>query len=371
MDWIIAKFKGFWWGSERRPDPRPKPGATRERKSKDHFGAHYYLGDLLDTMDSAFKTFRALKKADPEAFRLYSKIGASIISKDGLFSSETHPMLKASEIPSFACLFLRGDDTDGSDDKRICPKFLYFIRENRPVNVQPTSNPVFRVGMIYSEKGMPDVAATFYIAVNAATDTYNLLKVLQPKEYLIPNGKRCDKFTRMEWRTPEFLHSIATDTPERVAEGMTAESFAREIFIIVCNAALTDESGITVRVNKGGLVCKFAIDMLRAPYFFADRDKVVNHNGRTKKILHVVRAHERKSNGGSKMIKMHFRGLREFIWDGYEVTIGMPGKHFRSLYEATMESYNEFADTKGRKVVTSPIMAGLLKRALEGKSINY
>ena len=76
----------------------------------------------------------------------------------------------------------------------------------------------------------------------------------------------------------------------------------------------------------------FSIDMLRTPYFFADRKKVVNENGNTKKIFHIVRGHKRK-NG--TFIKTHFRGLREFVWNDYQVKIGLAGLHRKSIFEFT------------------------------------
>jgi hypothetical protein len=85
---------------------------------------------------------------------------------------------------------------------------------------------------------------------------------------------------------------------------------------------------MTVRVRKGTAVISFAIDMLRTPYFFADRDKTVTVNGRTHKILHVVRPHLRIGPDGRRhIVRMHFRGLRKFKWNGYSVSIGIAGWH--------------------------------------------
>ena len=70
----------------------------------------------------------------------------------------------------------------------------------------------------------------------------------------------------------------------------------------------------------------------RSPYFFKDRDKAVNQNGKTKKIFHIVAAHERSlPDGNKKFVKSHFRGIRKFMWNGYKVNIILNGKHAKSM----------------------------------------
>ena len=91
---------------------------------------------------------------------------------------------------------------------------------------------------------------------------------------------------------------------------------------------------IRIRAQKGSIPCIFSVDLLRTPYFFKDRDTKVNVNGVKKRIFHIVRTHKRKfKNGREIFVKSHFRGLRHFRWNDYNVTITMPGFHHRSLQE--------------------------------------
>jgi len=95
---------------------------------------------------------------------------------------------------------------------------------------------------------------------------------------------------------------------------------------------------VQVNVSNGHLTAVFCIDMLRTPYFFADRD--IEYKG--SKIFHIVRAHRRVGAGGNEtFVKSHFRGLREFVWNGYSVRITLAGKHHADLLDANFGSYEE------------------------------
>lgn len=98
------------------------------------------------------------------------------------------------------------------------------------------------------------------------------------------------------------------------------------------------DSGVHVRVAKGSKRVTFAIDMLRTPYFFKDRDKTVNENGKTQKIFHIVAGHKRKlANGEETTVKSHFRGIRKFMWNGFKINILLNGKHIRSFNENNID----------------------------------
>jgi hypothetical protein len=57
---------------------------------------------------------------------------------------------------------------------------------------------------------------------------------------------------------------------------------------------------------------------------------VVNENGRRKRIFHIVRPHVRADG---RAVKMHFRGMRDFAWNGYRIVVTVPGLHHAELSE--------------------------------------
>jgi hypothetical protein len=86
-------------------------------------------------------------------------------------------------------------------------------------------------------------------------------------------------------------------------------------------------SMVRVEASKGAEIAVFGVDITRTPYFFKDRDKV---EGR--RIFHIVRTHQRvRADGTVRPIKTHFRGLRYFRWNGYDIKITVPGWHHKDI----------------------------------------
>jgi hypothetical protein len=88
-------------------------------------------------------------------------------------------------------------------------------------------------------------------------------------------------------------------------------------------------SMIQVRAAKNDICTLINVDIEETPDFFLDREDVVI-DGIKKRIFHIVRPHERILGfNRSTNVHMHFRGLRQFVWNGYEIEISVPGRdHF-------------------------------------------
>jgi hypothetical protein len=84
------------------------------------------------------------------------------------------------------------------------------------------------------------------------------------------------------------------------------------------------------------LVGVFNVAMEHTASFFRDRDRVITANGKAARIFHATRAHFRTLPDGRHIpIRMHFRGLRRFAWNGYDITITVPGKHHVEINDFT------------------------------------
>jgi hypothetical protein len=82
-------------------------------------------------------------------------------------------------------------------------------------------------------------------------------------------------------------------------------------------------SMVRIEARKDGLTGVFGVAIKRTAYFFKDRSAVVDQSGGKKRIFHIVRPHVR-ANG--QAVKLHFRGLRKFNWNGYDIAISVPGR---------------------------------------------
>jgi hypothetical protein len=334
----IKKIWSLFFGSKKYAKKQQK--RTSLKAPKEHFGAHYYLGDLLDRLEQTFKHLPKIRKADRDAWDLYSKVGATVCDSNALWSIDVQPhIIKA--MPSFGCAFIGGDIPE---DKDILPaRFMYFMRVKKPVNVQPSNGVVYRVGMTLDDDDAP-IYCGFYVSVDGGN--IRALRELISTPHIVGSttsskhpSKQIRTIHRMSWGYPRTLSDKAEEL------GMGCDTLAEQTFAVIANAAYSRESGMTVTVRKHSKKAVFAIDMLRTPYFFADREKVADENGSTKKILHYVRGHTRTLAGGSeKFIKPHFRGLNTFKWNGYDVRIGMGGKHGLSLSSFNLEPIPELEE---------------------------
>jgi hypothetical protein len=143
---------------------------------------------------------------------------------------------------------------------------------------------------------------------------------------------------------------------------------ASRIFCVVVNGSANAVDGFQVMVSRAGRTARFNIDLLRTPYFFAERDKTVTVNGRTNPIFHIVRAHKRvKANGEVKYVKSHFRGVRSFTWKGYQVLITMPGYHHRPIDEFDAAAIEEADLEKVKEKTITVVKAGeIIASAMRG-----
>lgn len=157
-------------------------------------------------------------------------------------------------------------------------------------------------------------------------------------------GKNRDRWaTRSAWDYPRSIKMLYED--RKLPEDETIEEYAANMFWLAATPYEDVLSGVRVQAAKGGVVAAFSIDLLRTPYFFKDREWVANEKGSRKRIFHIVRTHERKAKDGVRYVKSHFRGSRNFKWNGYDITITMPGKHHPDLLQWDVAA-TQFEDTK-------------------------
>ena len=311
----------------------PQKKRNKSIGKKEHFGSRYYFGSLLDDLDKYFIDFSVIKKGDPEIAAAIAKLGCNISDENQLFSTELEPIFYA-QMPSIGCVYLNGKDSK----EQVGARFIYFQKHKQPINVQSTNGVIYAMGAIYGFK-YPQLVR-FHVAV-FNNGEIKVLKEIKPKSHIV--GKKRNEFVRMEWSYPEGLELLRNGYNQSRNKKETVDEYAKRMFSLISNGIISSETGVNVRVKKNGLTATFAIDMTRTPYFFADRNKTISKNGKPEKILHIVRPHSRvNASGSSTIVKAHWRGIRNFIWNKYEVSIGMPGKHLPSLMmDFRSEAWNE------------------------------
>lgn len=352
-DWVVGRFS-------RSPlvvvdVPKPKRLKRENVGSEiEETGRFYYLGNILDRMEESFRVLREMKKYDPDGHKVFMSLGGCMVPqatfvtanddnrdrffKDGYGYLSTDPV----ELPALmSAVYVHEKDTkesfDGSD---VCGlKFIYFKKIKSAAYVQRHNGTIFEGTAYYNEKykekGKPHLkfSLPFYVAVLPDRSVVPL-KVCMAVPQTV-GKKRKVTITHKKFSNPVFI-DMMMDEQKRQGRETTAESLLSMLFLSVCTTSNAVESGFTVTAKKGSEKVKFAIDQLRAPYFFKDRDASVEG----KKIFHIVRGHERITGKGVSMVRSHFRGLRQFVWNGYGITISVPSLHYVPVTEFNLPGYD-------------------------------
>jgi hypothetical protein len=121
-----------------------------------------------------------------------------------------------------------------------------------------------------------------------------------------------------------------------------------------------------IRAKKEGCIAAFGIDVKRGKYFFADREVELATDGRKKRIFHSVIAHDRHiGQNRTTRVRDHYRGLRDFNWNGYGIHIVWP-KHSGVLEFDKPARYEEdVAVTARSKMVDGQRAGEILANVLE------
>ena len=332
------------------PTPEPAnddtaalPAKTRKRKAAEDFDSQsfYFRDAILDHLENYFVHIRKMRRADRDSYNLYSKLGASILPSSSLFDRvELSPWFRKAQ-PTFGAVALAiGTENKEEEIKAdiLRPRFICFTKydsAHQPAGIQRASGGTFyKVSLFWDDPAVPSMSAVTETGIVLTTDGVVVpLKQLVQKRTTIKHRKGAHRIsTRIQhkWAHPSYFIEWAEKN------GMTADAFLVQFFILAANMFEASQSGtLSVTCRSKGLVAKFTVDPTRTAYFFKDRNTVVGARGQTRRIFHVVRVHERK-NG--QAVKSHFRGLRSFCWNGFDISITVPVREHSSLADFSAPS---------------------------------
>lgn len=370
---------------------KPKP-----LKSAGGDGEFYFKDNVLDQLEYYIAAVKRLKKHDYDNYSMISRLGANLIpdrlslamrkvlagpAREKLSVDNKLEPWFLQALPAFGAVCYTTDKGALDEEKgtnRTSPRIFYFNKyalKGRPTVLQPVSpdaKAIYIVGSVWdfvtTDTGTQETGISEVALVIEADGSIRPLKTMTPRYIRFPakNKKRSHRgFERMEWDWPEGFVKFAKFNK------MTPEAAVLNMFL---GAAIQHEmfnaSMIRVAVEKDGVTAQMNVNVERTPYFFRDRDVVVNQNGVKKRIFHIVRPHTR-SNGAT--VKMHFRGLRKFDWNGYGIQITVPGLDHGFISEIPIDSLAEDSELKTelekdhKRTVSQPVMARVIQRYLQAR----
>lgn len=319
----------------------PRRKRTQVQPDMETFGA------LLEGIEDSFYTMRVpaitgswLAKKDVNAIK---KLGVYIpnwTKADKDFYDE-RAIRKEAQLPSMASAFFVPKKEDTKD--KIHQRFMFCLRAAKlPVNVEATRGTPYQFGACYEcsedDNGKPMPSRLIWVwcwIVVKPDGTLRIPHELRPvwnqirHSRTLPGSKgmagaRQSTVYNRTWCMPSF--AIA----EQGRDQEQYETFLKCSFRQLVEWWSGRKNQWSVGIRKDGHRVTFSIAPEHTSAYFADREMVVNVEGKPRKIVHYVRPHVR-SNG--QEVKEHIRGLRHFNWKGYECSVIAPGLKGRVLTE--------------------------------------
>jgi hypothetical protein len=305
------------------PSPSVTPARQRDAREVEAGGRWYFKRDILERLDDYFEVMDRFKAAAPDDYDFFHHVGVMIQNQRVKLADEDLDRLVPNKLGFGSSFFSHGDLGEKKTPGLMDAQFIYFRKMGRlPHSVQACrAGTVYAVAALYEgDEFWPEVA---HIVV-ADDGRLGMLKELHQDRQNLPRG---GQISHQRWRVPTWAKYGA-----RLHECEPEEYIGRIFkgcYIEYLNASLD----LRVRVQKAHRVASFTLDTFRTPYFFKDRDMVRTPSGARKRIWHMVRVHKRETKRGTVFVRAHFRGARTFFWNGYHITLSMPGREHTDLLD--------------------------------------
>jgi hypothetical protein len=386
-----------------RDEPEPKIDDDMLYAESEVYGEFNFRDTILNQLDRYWVYLERMKKSDPDAYGFYKQIGATITpyitlgthkpsSPDtGPFKPEELEAYKKEIIlpswfkqhrPSFGCMVYGANpeaekrelepQINYPKSNLWIPKFMYFTKySSPPPELQPMSGgDVYKMTIWWDQPHDTKFAkrkptpTEFGVFISADGNHIQVLRMIETRMVSIKKKGSLGHFSipQRSWRIPGDFENWAKDF------GLDAQTHLAHLF---CQAIKAQEhsnySIVRVAVHKRDLTAVFGVNVKRMSYFFQDRDIELTDGGVKKRIFHMVRTHERQTKKGKQYVKFHFRGLREFEWAGYRVSITVPGRDHFMLSEVNFGAIDGYWMEKGEQYLMAPEIGELVvKKMKEG-----
>lgn len=333
---------------ETEAPPVQTKARARKASPSAEYGEFYFRDTILEQLDRYFVILRRMRKNSPESFGLYKRIGARIIPNRFATQRGDETGLTGwwrDHRPTFGMVMYgttREAKVMEDEGKYLAPfavEFKKYEPSHAPRTIQPAPGKDIYVVTVHWDDLRSDgkmksgVPTDFPVCIDANGDVA-VLRTLLASEVVIQPKKRAKRGLPFTAPTKQWgmHHWFVTWAREHNTDPFM---FLGCIFIESANRYAAAANGmVQVKARKGGITATFNVDIIRTPYFFRDRGVTVGEEGKKKPVFHIVKTHLRAIGPGRQVpVRTHFRGERSFAWNGYQISISVPGWHHLSLAE--------------------------------------
>ena len=309
---------------------QPVIAAPRKKREKSN---RKNMADLLESLSETFKhldfdidgvSFERMLKSEVIGLKKCSPlvVEKSFFYDVGKEKTTVNPKLG---LPTYFVVAVnRGSDNDKKDT--LEPDFAFGMRVRKPPwNVTRLTGQVYLFGMAWRVNGK-HMWLGFWLSVR---DDGTIQVAHELHNVNVPVSG--SSYTKRTWE-PSSWHGPSQDRVLAITS----------CFCDTLSTYQTRKDKWNVGVSNGKRRLVFLIEQPDAKHYFKNRRKTVTVNGKTKPIIHFVRAHTQQHGDKIVEIPEHIRGLREFDWNEYHCTITAP--KFHTFLSSDFELAADFVD---------------------------
>ena len=312
---------------------------VEEKKQRKKYTSHKEeratFSELLDGIESTFESYRfpTLDSSwlDRDSIIGLRKLGSHVPSHwNNLFEADqvTEDKIRCqnlNKLPALMCVSI-GYKLNSKEENGLPARFVFAIKHKKlPWNVGYKQGTPYLFGTAHEKDGKLHWIY-MWITVNRHSGQVEVCPELGPSFSYIPSknsaSKRSDgvvrKVMRMQWMPPNFLSGLVNKNIDQ------ARRDHKLLFVTILDWWVKREEQWNVIVKHNGERLTFSVPNDQTKFYFKDRERVVNENGNSKKIVHYVKEHGRLYGEKVTVIKEHIKGLRQFNWKGYNIQVVSP-----------------------------------------------
>jgi len=365
----LTKAIGRWFLFLFRGQPTPTKPSTANRKRQalptQEPGLTQYptIKALLDDLDSVFLRMKELQPKNSEAQKMLKKFGTYVMhlsSRDGDAYTNDRLDFGGYGLPAFLSCYENLKAYIHIGDGEVAEDFFVAIKMHALSPWIKRDNCIYyNVTQVVSDKHYARQNELGYVVeVNTKTGTVNALRSPQRRYHNLRGG---GSYASLNWEYP-----IIYEDQEQLTHSASNKKLLEYAFCNRFNAVMRRELAVNIIVKKGKLRATFTVPENQWKHFFKDRIDAMTPSGRKRPIFHAVAAHIRHTKTKDTPVRTHYRGSRDFRWNGYSIKIVMQGKHSVSQASFTAEGYEDSPERRNGTVALTGKWGDRINQTFEG-----
>jgi len=286
--------------------------------------AFIYFNDILEQLPTARRLLQKVREVDLHAYAFHRRLGARLLAPASVTERGQMAPTFASILPANGMVYVPYDPENLPDQMVPC-SFLYFQKVAKTAShivVPRGATTIYRMAAAYHLPGENLTAASSFM-VGIVDGRAQTLLEKAPWYQELPRG---DGFWKMRWDVSwDLQRSWTSARAHKWTKTGSPQEYGEQIFNMATYWVNTTGKEFNVRAERDGVSLSFGVALKRTPYFFKDREVVLNDRGKKRRIFHAVAEHERVTVSGKvTTVPAHYRGLRRFVWKDETITITRP-----------------------------------------------